>query len=136
MTRYPVVVVEDDPITRRLLQAHLTRWGVTPTMLVDGQSGLDHLCRMTGPCVAILDWMLPLLSGIDICRHIREKNLPVYVIMLTVKSGMTNIDTATEAGSDDFLTKPWHMEELRVRLLLAQRILSLQVLVDESRKKP
>lgn len=122
-----ILIAEDDPISRRLLQTHLQRWGHE---VVPAQNGAEALALFTAEPfgLVITDWMMPELDGLELIRRIREGDHPgyVYVILLTAKSQKEDLVQGMEAGADDFLTKPFDREELRVRLREGERIIELE----------
>ena len=125
-----ILVAEDDPVSRRLLEVTLSKWGYEVVTCVDGQAAWDALKAPDAPQLVILDWMMPRLDGLQVCRHVRNPaERPaepyVYIILLTAKSQKTDMVTGLEAGADDYLTKPFDAQELRMRLRAGRRILDL-----------
>jgi DNA-binding response OmpR family regulator len=106
----------------------LREWGYEVTAVGDGNAALEVLRREDAPKMAILDWMMPGLDGLEVCRRVRavDRPEPTYIIVLTVKGGKHNIITALESGADDYLTKPFDREELQARLKVGRRIVGLQ----------
>jgi len=123
-----VLVAEDDPIIRRLLEATLTRSGYEVVTAENGARALEILQREGSPNLAVMDWMMPEIDGLEVCRRVRalEARSYVYVIMLTAKGRKEDLITGLEAGADDYLTKPFDPHELRSRLRVGQRILDLE----------
>ncbi len=123
-----VLVAEDDPITRKLLQAHLTRWGHEVVVCADGAEAWDILSRDDSPRLAVLDWMMPGMDGVTICREIRtqERQSYIYVILLTAKTRKEDVIEGLEAGADDYIAKPFDAHELQVRVRAGSRIIRLQ----------
>jgi diguanylate cyclase (GGDEF)-like protein len=123
-----VLVAEDDSITRRLLEVHLTRWEHEVIVCSDGNEAWNVLTRDDSPRLAILDWMMPGMDGVTICRKLRflEKTRYVYVILLTAKAEKEDVIEGLEAGADDYIAKPFHAHELRVRVRAGCRIIRLQ----------
>jgi two-component system, cell cycle response regulator len=125
-----ILVAEDDPVSRRLLEVTLSKWGYEVVTCADGQAAWDVLQAPDAPQLVILDWMMPLLDGLQVCRNVRNPaERPaepyVYIILLTAKSQKTDMVTGLEAGADDYLTKPFDAQELRMRLRAGRRILDL-----------
>jgi two-component system cell cycle response regulator len=125
-----ILVAEDDPVSRRLLEVTLSKWGYEVVTCVDGQAAWDALKAPDAPQLVILDWMMPRLDGLQVCRNVRNPaERPaepyVYIILLTAKSQKTDMVTGLEAGADDYLTKPFDAQELRMRLRAGRRILDL-----------
>src|SRR6185312_7839396 len=103
-----VIVAEDDRLYRRLLEAALTTRGYSVQTYVDGVDAWQRLSTQTEPAVAILDWMMPRMDGLEICRRVRqaEMKLPPYIILLTSRSRKEDIVAGLQAGADDYLCKP------------------------------
>ena len=123
-----VLIAEDDPITRRLLAVHLTKWGHEVIICSDGTEAWDVLTREDAPKLAILDWMMPGMDGVTICRKIRhlEKQVYVYIILLTARTEKEDLIEGLEAGADDYIAKPFDAHELKVRVRAGSRIIRLQ----------
>ena len=125
-----ILIAEDDRISRHVLEAKLKAWGYEVTVAVEGRHALAALRDANPPEMAILDWMMPGMDGVEITREIRERPAhgasPPYVILLTAKSEKKDIVTALEAGADDYLTKPFDAGELRARVRAGERIIELQ----------
>ena len=123
-----VLIAEDDPVSRRVLQAHLTKWNYEVVVTRDGQEAWDALQAADCPNLAILDWMMPSMDGVEVVRQLRAKATSsyVYVLLLTAKGQKEDIVAGLEAGADDYLTKPFDAQELQARLRTGRRILDLQ----------
>jgi diguanylate cyclase (GGDEF)-like protein len=128
-----ILVAEDDPVTRRILEATLLRWGHEVLITADGTEAWEVLRRKDSPPLAILDWMMPGMNGLEICQKIREQGAatPVYIILLTAKSSKENIVQGLEAGANDYLIKPFDLNELRVRVQVGSRMVELQTNLSE-----
>ncbi len=123
-----VLVAEDDPISRNILQAWLHKWGFQVTVAEDGLQAWHAIQQKDAPKLIILDWMMPGIDGIELCRRIRTENSTVYpyVLLLTAKDAKQDLINGLSAGADDYLTKPCNVNELRTRLNVGIRILRLQ----------
>ncbi|MGH9661723.1 MAG: GGDEF domain-containing response regulator [Bryobacteraceae bacterium] len=122
-----ILIAEDDAISRRLLETILGKWGYEVVVAVDGDQAWDSLQAEDAPRLAILDWMMPGKDGIEVCRRVRERTAPyVYVLLLSAKSQREDLVHGMEAGADDYITKPFDANELKVRLRAGRRILDLQ----------
>ena len=123
-----VLIAEDDAVSRRMLEVHLIRWGYEVVVATDGGEAWRVLGSGDPPQLAILDWMMPVMDGIEVCRRVREavRPSPTYVIILTARGGSEDIARGFEAGTDDYMTKPFNGEELRARVHVGARILELQ----------
>jgi sigma-B regulation protein RsbU (phosphoserine phosphatase) len=128
-----ILIAEDDPISRRVLEATLLRWGHEVVITTDGQHALETLQRPDAPHLAILDWMMPEIDGLEVCRRLRcnPPGHPYYLILLTARGAKADMVQGLEGGADDFLTKPFDREELRARLHVGIRMVKMQqVLAD------
>jgi len=123
-----VLIAEDDPISRRLLEVTLAKWGYEVVSCPDGETAWDTLQQANAPSLAILDWMMPGMDGLQVCREVRQMMTEpyTYMLLLTAKSQKDDIIAGLEAGADDYLTKPFDASELRMRLRAGRRILDLQ----------
>lgn len=123
-----VLVADDDPISARVLEATLRRWGYVVTIARDGLAAWEILQQQDCPRLAILDWMMPGLEGPEICRRVRalHRPVPTYIILLTAKGNAQDIVAGLESGADDYVTKPFDQAELHSRLRVGERIVELQ----------
>ncbi len=128
-----VLIAEDDPVSRRILETLLRRWGYEVTSTIDGKAAWDLLQEPDAPSLAILDIMMPGIDGLELCRRVRrsQTSMPPYIILLTANQGVREIVKGIEAGADDYLTKPYDREELRVRVQVGARIVELQMKLSE-----
>lgn len=123
-----ILIAEDDAASRRLLETLLNNWQYEVISCVDGNEAWQELKRDDAPSLVILDWMMPGMDGIEVCRRVRaerESHL-TYIIMLTAVDTRDDVIEALRMGADDFLYKPFDRGELRVRLQVGKRILGLQ----------
>lgn len=125
-----ILIAEDDNVSRRLLEVTLSKWGYEVTACVDGVAAWEALQAPEAPQLAILDWMMPKMDGVEVCRNVRDpqQRAPepyIYLILLTAKSQKGDIIEGLEAGADDYLIKPFDIQELRMRLRAGQRIIEL-----------
>jgi CheY-like chemotaxis protein len=122
-----ILVVDDSPIFRDVLQRMLTGWGYEVSVACDGAQAWDRLQAENAPRLVVLDWMMPGMDGIELCRRIRgcDRSGP-YIIMLTAKTEPSDLLVAIESGADDYVSKPLKSAELRTRLRTGCRILELQ----------
>ncbi|HEY0726401.1 MAG TPA: diguanylate cyclase [Pyrinomonadaceae bacterium] len=123
-----ILIAEDDPVSCRILTTSLKAWGHEIVVTRNGSDALEALRQDGAPMLAILDWMMPGLTGVEICRRLRtERNeAPIYIILLTALNCKENLLEGLEAGADDYLTKPFDRHELRVRVQAGARIIALQ----------
>jgi len=122
-----VLVVDDDLVTREIIVEDLRHFGYDVTAASDGREAFD-LLRTGQFRLVISDWQMPNMSGLDLCREIRKRSWCgyIYFILLTLRGGVDNIVCGLDAGADDFLTKPFQPQELRMRLRTGERVLSLE----------
>ncbi|MBN1867652.1 diguanylate cyclase [Candidatus Sumerlaeota bacterium] len=127
---FKVLVADDDPISRRLLEHSLAKWGYEVVSAGDGDEAWKLLNDPNGPNLAILDWVMPGLDGDEICRRMRAEQRPitnyVYAILLTSRDSKEDLVNGIESGADDYIAKPFDPQELRVRVRAGQRICELQ----------
>jgi diguanylate cyclase (GGDEF)-like protein len=123
-----VLVAEDDDVTRMRLEHLLTKWGHRVTSVSRGDVALEILSPSGPPHLAIVDWTMPGLDGVDLCRALRARKSDTYtyVILITARDDPQSMLVGLEAGADDFLAKPVAPEELRARLRAGRRIVELQ----------
>jgi sigma-B regulation protein RsbU (phosphoserine phosphatase) len=124
-----ILIAEDDRATARMLSSLIASWGFEVVTVADGESALEVFNRETRPQLVLLDWMLPTIDGLEICRRIRASGQGVptsYIILLTSRNGPTDLVAGLEAGADEYLVKPIDPDELRARLNAGARIISLQ----------
>ena len=123
-----VLIAEDDPISRRVLESCLRKWNYRVTVLENGLDAWSVLQQKDAPQMVILDWMMPGLEGTELCRRVRSQQggRYKYLLLLTAKGRKEDIVAGLEAGADDYLTKPFDVNELRARMRTGQRILELQ----------
>jgi len=123
-----VLIADDEALSRKILEDSLTAWGYEVLVTRDGNEAWEVLQRDDAPTLVVLDWIMPGMDGIEICRHIRERNTSnyVYIILLTAKSGRDDIVQGLEAGADDYIIKPFNPEELKYRIKIGQRIIELE----------
>jgi len=122
-----ILIVDDDDIATDILANALTQFGHHVTSARSGREALE-LMRSCSYRLVVLDWEMPEMTGIDLCRHIRRRYSSgyVYVILLTARRGTQSIVEGLNAGADDFISKPFEPQELEVRIHAGERILSLE----------
>ena len=123
-----VLIAEDDPTSRRLLQVTLEKWGLEVEVCCDGHQAWQALQRDEAPQLAILDWMMPGIDGLELCRRLRALPQPriCYAILLTAKDQKQDLAEGLGSGADDYMIKPFDPCELKARLQVGIRLLSLQ----------
>jgi len=122
------LIAEDNPGFRLALEKLLKKWGYDAVSAVNGKQALELLSRDDAPRLAILDWMMPELDGVEVCRRVREQNREpyIYILLLTAKDTAEELIEGMEAGADEYLRKPVNTQELRVRIRAGRRIIDLQ----------
>jgi two-component system, NtrC family, sensor kinase len=120
-----ILVADDDPVFQMLLTHMLTEWGYDVLVAADGNEAWKQVRSQGGPRLAIVDWVMPGLDGLEVCRRVRaeRKNDYVYILLMTAKNKSSDLLTVMEAGADDYVTKPFDTEELRLRLRAGCRVL-------------
>jgi len=123
-----ILLADDEPIARTMLEHWLTGWAYDVVSAKDGRAALEVLQTVPEVRLAVLDWVMPGLDGVDICKQVRQsRQTPyVYVILLTARDDKHDISRGLEAGADDYLIKPCNPFELRVRLGIGKRVIDLQ----------
>ena len=126
-----ILIAEDNAFSRTLLKKTLTKAGYSVSAVDNGNDAWDVLQRDDPPRLALIDWMMPGLSGIELCRKIREVKtaVPLYVILLTAKSDKEDVLEGFAAGADDFIKKPFDSGELLARLQVGRRLIEQQALM-------
>ena len=125
-----ILIADDSIVSRHLLEATLRKWGYEVVVAADGLEAWDALQGENPPRLAILDWVMPGLTGPEVCSRVREtsKNKELdytYIVLLSSKSQREDLIVGLESGADDYLTKPFDQHELKVRLRAGTRIIDL-----------
>lgn len=128
-----VLIAEDDAVSRHILETFLHKWDYEVTTTTDGEDAWKVLKEPNAPSLVILDIMMPGIDGLEVCRRLRQSpaSTPPYIILLTAIHGVREIVKGIEAGADDYLTKPYALDELRVRVQVGARIIELQTSLAE-----
>lgn len=127
-----ILIAEDDPASRMALKTILQRWGHEIVIAEDGNQAWKIL-QTDSPKLAILDWMMPGIEGVELCRRIREKTDGnyVYIILLTSKVENKDIVAGLDAGADDYITKPFDSDVLHSRVAVGARIVQYETVLAE-----
>ena len=131
-----ILIADDEALSRRLLEKTLERAGYEVVAVENGRAAVRQLCQSDGPRLALLDWVMPELDGPGVCREVRrqQEDSYVYMVLLTSKESKEDIVTGLESGADDYLTKPFNVDELKARLRTGERILHLEGRLVEARE--
>ena len=131
-----ILIAEDDLTSRTILVAIVKKWGYVPVAVVDGEAAWDALRKEGAPQLAILDWNMPGLNGLDVCRKLREIDTvdPPYIIFLTSRSDKYSIVEGLEAGANDYVIKPYDNAELWARVRVGQRMIEMQTAMNAAKK--
>jgi diguanylate cyclase (GGDEF)-like protein len=131
-----VLIAEDEQVSRRMIESLLRRWDYEVITAQDGFEALQILQQVDAPKLAVVDWLMPGIDGIQLCEKIRQvkSDSYTYILLLTGKHTQTDVITGLEAGADDYLTKPFDPPELRMRLRTGKRILHLMDQLVASRE--
>jgi cyclic di-GMP phosphodiesterase len=123
-----ILIADDNAFYRRALTAMMKEWGFAVEAVTDGLAALQVLQSEDAPKLAVLDWMMSGMTGLEVCKQIRSREdpEPPYILMLTSKNEKTDLVKALENGADDFISKPFNPEELRARLRVGARTVGLQ----------
>ncbi len=129
-----ILMADDNALERRVLQMTLERFGFATQVCKDGEEAWKALESTDSPIIAILDWMMPGLDGLEVCRKVRQSpnSSLIYMVLLTSRDGTQNLVDGLDAGADDYIKKPFNSDELKARLQVGTRVLSLQ---DNLRKR-
>ena len=132
-----LLVADDDVVSRRLLEISLSHSGYRVSVAKDGLEALRVLEGQDSPRLAILDWMMPKVDGLEICRALRKRAPEpyIYILLLTAKDQREEMIEGLEAGADDYIAKPFNILELKARLRSGMRILELQEQLVSAREQ-
>lgn len=128
-----ILIAEDDNVSQRILESFLVRWGFQVEIASDGEQAWWILSKQNPPSLAILDWMMPGLDGIEVCRRLRTTSLSprIYIILLTARGTCEDIVRGLDAGADDYICKPFNRGELRARIDAGVRVVELQLALQD-----
>jgi phosphoserine phosphatase RsbU/P len=123
-----ILIAEDDPVSRRALDVMLRRWDYDVIAVADGAAAWDVLQSEQAPKLAILDWMMPILDGPEVCRRVQllANPEPPYLILLTARGSKEDMVLGLRSGADDYVTKPFNRDELQARIQVGLRMIRLQ----------
>lgn len=132
-----ILIIDDSEMTRMILEGRLSQWGYEIISAKDGYEAWNILQKKGRPRIILLDWMMPNMNGIELCKKIRQhiKEPYIYIILLTAKKSKQDLIEAMDAGADDFISKPFDPHILKVRLRAGKRIINLQNELIDAREK-
>jgi DNA-binding response OmpR family regulator len=128
-----VLVADDEPVTRAVVQAILRKGGYEVQLAADGEQAWRVLQQPEAPALAVIDWMMPGVDGLEICRRLRANpaGASTYVILLTSRDASADIVAGLRAGADDYVTKPPNSDELLARVNVGARVVQLQQALED-----
>lgn len=132
-----ILIADDHAATRKMLAAKLGKWGYDACLAADGHEALAILETPDPPRILLLDWMMPEIDGLELCKHIRSAHSGIetsYIVLLTARTNREDIIAGINAGANDYVGKPFHDEELRVRINAGRRIIDMQDELDRRGK--
>ena len=123
-----LLIAEDDVMSQVMLKAMVAKAGYEPIVTGDGLGAYEMLIRPGAPKLAVLDWMMPGMDGVEVCRKVRELKTdePTYIILLTSRDDRKDIIHGLKSGANDYIVKPYDVEELRVRIGVGHKVVELQ----------
>jgi DNA-binding response OmpR family regulator len=132
-----ILIAEDDPVSRRLLQAALIKWGYEVIVTTNGKEAWKAMQQPGAPSLLVLDWLMPETDGVEVCRQARGNPAlkSAYIILLTSRGSKEDIVQGLQAGADDYVTKPFDHGELRARVQVGSRVVQLQAALADRVKE-
>jgi phosphoserine phosphatase RsbU/P len=123
------LIADDDKTTALLVRRALERCGLAVTVAHDGQAAWDILSGADPPEIALLDWMMPAIDGLELCRRIRSgpHRANLYLLLVTSREARADVVSGLDAGADDYVVKPFDVDELSARVRVGMRVVSLQL---------
>jgi len=123
-----ILIAEDDNTSRKILAAILKKWGYDTIETSDGVGAWEELQKPEAPNIALLDWNMPGMDGLEVCRRVRQidSSDPHYIILLTARGESEDIIQGLEGGADDYIAKPYNSDELHARIKVGCRVVGLQ----------
>lgn len=123
------LLIADDSTTQRImLQAITSKWGFSPVLAENGEQALEILARDNSPRLLMLDWEMPGVDGLQVCKNVRQRedNDAFFILLLTGRTEVEDIEQGLDSGANDFITKPFNNAELKARLENGRKLVSLQ----------
>ncbi len=131
-----ILIAEDNPVSSKVLESILIKWGYEVISVTNGKLALEKILADNAPKLAILDWMMPDMNGIEVCEALRHEKTktPPYLILLTAKNEKKDVAKGLDSGADDYILKPFDRHELKARINVGLRMLKLQKALAETKK--
>jgi phosphoserine phosphatase RsbU/P len=128
-----ILIAEDDQTTRYILETLLDSWGYQVVSVKDGIAALNEFSKEDAPPIAIIDWQMPELNGLEVCKKIAARNngASTYTILLTGRDKNEDIVEGLCSGANDYITKPFNDKELKARIQVAERVINIQSSLSE-----
>ncbi len=132
-----ILIAEDDQTSRWMLEAILRKWGYEVIAVCNGQDAWEVMQAENPPPLAIIDWIMPDMEGVEFCRKVREsvRIASTYIILLTGKREKNEVIIGLDAGANDYIRKPFEREELHARIRVGKRVIELQFTLAERVKE-
>lgn len=132
-----ILVADDDLTSRLMLESILQKWSFETIIVDDGLAAWNHLQQKDSPPIALIDWEMPGMDGLEICRkaHLLERGSPIYTILVTGRDSTKDIVDGLNSGAADYITKPFDNNELRARIDVAERLVRTQTSLDNKVKE-
>lgn len=128
-----ILIAEDDQTTLYILETLLDSWGYEVISVKDGAAAITELSKQEAPSIAIIDWQMPKVNGLEVCKHLanRKNGKYVYTILLTGRNKHEDIVEGLNAGALNYITKPFNDKELKARLQVAERVITMEESLNE-----
>jgi len=126
------ILIAEDNLTHQLMLKHVfSELGYDPVVTGDGRAACEIMLKPDAPKLAIIDWQMPGMEGVEVCRQIREEKFyePAYLIILTSRDKPEDIVKGLKSGANDYMVKPYNVEELQVRIGVGRRFVELQTML-------
>ncbi len=123
------LLIADDSMTQRIMLQSITgKWGFTPILAENGEQALEVLGKDNSPHLLLLDWEMPGIDGIEVCRRVRQRDDSdaFFILLLTGRTDVADIEQGLESGANDYVAKPFNNAELKARLENGRKLLDMQ----------
>ena len=130
-----IIIAEDDAVTRDMISVLVSKWGFRSIVTNDGYEAMAAIRAEKGPILAILDWMMPGMDGLEVCRRVRQMEKLAHIILLTARGTKESLVQGLESGADDYLVKPFDKTELLARIHAGFRTIHMQEMLSQRVKE-